>query len=89
MSWTRVDFLPIIEDFSLVLVGGFCMPRGWRMGGGGPEEGGWRRRYGGYIGVISRMYTKTPHRYMTQMNRRIMTILLHDNCGWITTYTLT
>ena len=54
-------------------------------GVGGVEEGGCSRRDGGDIGLIFRMYTKTPHRYMTQININIIKILLHDNCVWIIT----
>ena len=52
---------------------------------GGVDERGCRRSYGGYIGLVSKVYTKTPHRDITQMDRNILTILLHENCGWIIT----
>ena len=35
------------------------------------------------IGLISTMFTKIPHRYMTKTNRKTITILLHESCGWI------
>ena len=48
------------------------------------EEGGvCRRRTVGDIGLIPVMYNTTPHIYMTEMNRNIISILLHENCGWV------
>ena len=72
----------ILADLSLVPVGYFYMTWGWRRG---LEERGWRKSDGGDIGLIYRMCTKTPHIYMTQMNRNIITIFLHDSCGLIIT----
>ena len=45
-----------------------CTCRGGGVGGRGLEEGGWRKSYGGEIGLISIIYTKTPHIDMDQIN---------------------
>ena len=57
-------------------------------GRGGMDEGLWKRSDGGKIGLIYRIYTKTPHIDMTQMNKNTIIILLHDDCGWILTQSL-
>ena len=54
-------------------------------GGRGVEEGGWSKMDRLDIGLISIIYTKTPHRDMTQMNRNVITIFLNENCVWIIT----
>ena len=58
---------------------GVCTWHGY--GRGGLEEGGRKRRDGGEIGLIIRTHNKTLQRDMNQMNRNIITIFLHENCG--------